>query len=357
MADGFMSRARRRVGIIAFPGVNAIDIAGPLEVFATAGRGDGGSPHSQGAYETLVIGLDQEPFRVESGLRMLPDCTLGKAPHLDTLIIPGGWGLRVPATCAVVGAWLRQHAGAVRRVCAVCTGIYGLAHAGLLDGRRATTHWRLADEVARRFPGVQVHGDAIFIRDGRFYTSGGITAGIDLALALVEEDLGSREALAVARELLVYLKRPGGQDQFSEPLRWQARSARHGEGAFADLVAWVHAHLQQDLSVEHLAARVGMSPRHFSRRFTAAMGCTPGQMVERARLDAAREHLLTARDPVERIAVSVGFGSADVFRRRFAHRFGVSPRAYRERFTAAPPADRPEAERFARTPPASRIGA
>jgi transcriptional regulator GlxA family with amidase domain len=336
MADGFMGHRRRRVGFIGFPGANAIDIAGPLEVFATAGRDDSGGAASQGAYETLLIGLDGEPFRLESGLTMVPDCALGEAPELDTLIVPGGWGLRVPATCAAVSSWLRQHTAGVRRVCAVCTGVYGLAHAGLLQGRRVTTHWRLAADVARRFPGMQVQGDALFIRDGRFYTSGGITAGVDLALALVEEDLGPRAALAVARELVVYLKRPGGQEQYSEPLRWQARSTGRGENGFADLIAWVHAHLQQDLSVERLAARVGVSPRHFSRRFTAAMGCTPGELVESARLDAARTRLLASRDPVERIAVSVGFGSADVFRRRFARRFGISPRSYRERFAPAP---------------------
>jgi transcriptional regulator GlxA family with amidase domain len=343
MADGNMSRRRRRVGVIGFPGANAIDIAGPLEVFATAGR-DGDSCRAQGAYETLLIGLTRAPFRLESGLTMLPDCVLAEAPGLDTLIVPGGWGLREPATCAAVAAWLRVQAAGVRRLCGVCTGIYGLAAAGLLDGRRATTHWRLAEDVARRFPGVQLQGDALFVRDGRLYTSGGITAGIDLALALVEEDLGATTALAVARELVVYLKRPGGQDQYSEQLRWQARSAGHGEAGFTDLVAWVHAHLQQDLSVERMAARMGVSPRHFSRRFTAAMGCTPGQMVESARLDAARERLLASRDPVERIASSVGFASADVFRRRFARRFGISPRSYRERFSAHPSAGRAELE-------------
>jgi transcriptional regulator GlxA family with amidase domain len=340
MADGHVSRNPRRVGLLGFEGANAIDITGPLEVFATAGRAGGAESGPHGAYETVLIGLDREPFRTESGLRLLPDCTLARAPELDTLIVPGGWGLRQPVTLATAASWLHRYARGARRVCAVCTGIYALAQAGLLDGRRATTHWRLAGEVARRFPAVSVQGDALFVRDGRFYTSGGITAGIDLALALVEEDLGSRAALAVARELVVYLKRPGGQEQYSEPLRWQARATREGADGFADLIAWVHAHLQQDLSVERLAARVGVSPRHFSRRFSAAVGCTPGELVESARLDAARERLLASRDPVERIAASVGFGSADVFRRRFARRFGISPRSYRQRFARSLSSDR-----------------
>lgn len=334
MADGYMSGRRRCVGLLAFPGANALDITGPWEVFATAGR-EGGAPGAKGAYDLVLLSATAQPLVLESGLRLVPDCVLADAPRLDTLIVPGGNGLRVPAICAPIAAWLRQHAGEARRVCAVCSGVYGLAAAGLLEGRSVTTHWSVADDFARRFPGIKVRGDALFLRDGRFYTSGGITAGIDLSLALVEEDLGSTIALAVARELVVYLKRPGGQEQYSEPLRWQARALRSGGKGFADLIAWVHAHLQQDLSVERLASRVGSSPRHFSRRFKAALGCTPGELVENARLDAARERLLSSRDSIERIAASVGFGSADVLRRRFAHRFGISPRSYRERFAPA----------------------
>jgi transcriptional regulator GlxA family with amidase domain len=273
--------------------------------------------------------LTEEPFVAESGIRFLPDCQLPNAPSFDTLIVPGGWGLREPATCAAVSAWLRDRAPRTRRVATVCTGIYGLAPTGLLDGRSATTHWRFVEDATRRFPRVNVRGDALFLKDGRYYTSGGITAGIDLALALIEEDLGASAALAVAREMVMYLKRPGGQDQYSEPLRFQTRSA----DSFSELIAWIYTHLGRDLSVEVLAGRAGLSARHFSRRFTAAVGCTPAEFVENARLCEARQRLIDTRKNIEGVAASLGFRSSDVFRRRFERHFGIAPRNYRERFT------------------------
>lgn len=335
MGDGHMAEARKRIGIIGFEGVNAVDVVGPLEVFATAGRADCTSRHSQGGYQTLLIGADRGPFLAESGARFVPDVSLDEAPQLDTVIVPGGWGLREPSTNEAVSVWLRSRAAGIRRVCSVCTGIYGLAPTGLLDGRCVTTHWRFAGDVERRFPALRVHGNALFLKDGPFYTSGGVTAAIDLALALVEEDLGLRSALAVARELVVYVKRPGGQEQYSEPLRLQTRLAGRQEG-FADLIAWILGHLQQDLSVEALAERAALSPRHFSRRFTAAMDCTPADFVENARLAEARERLTASGRSIDSIAASVGFRSADVFRRRFFSRFGLSPRSYRERFAPVP---------------------
>jgi transcriptional regulator GlxA family with amidase domain len=330
-----MGATRRRIGVIGFEGVNAIDVAGPLEVFANAGRADCSSRHSHGVYETCVIGTGRGPFRAESGARFLPDVSLDEAPELDTVIVPGGWGLREPATNRAVSSWLQGRAPGIRRVCTVCTGIYALAPTGLLDGRSVTTHWRFAEDVERRFPALRVREDALFLRDGRFYTSGGVTAAIDLALALVEEDLGMRTALAVARELVVYVKRPGGQEQYSEPLRFQTRVCAGTEEGFADLIAWVLSHLQQDLSVDALAQRAALSPRHFSRRFTAAVGRTPAEFVETARLTEARERLAASRRTIDSIAASVGFRSADVFRRRFVSRFGLSPRSYRERFAAS----------------------
>jgi transcriptional regulator GlxA family with amidase domain len=185
--------------------------------------------------------------------------------------------------------------------------------------------------VAKQFPRLTVDATALFIKDGRYYTSGGVTAGIDLALALVEEDLGPRVALGVARELVVYLKRPGGQEQYSEPLRFQVQSADR----FSDLIAWICAHLERDLSVTVLADRARLSPRHFSRRFSEAFGCTPAQFVDSVRLSAARERLTAPGRTVDRVAASVGFASADVFRRRFRRRFGVAPSNYRERFLTA----------------------
>jgi transcriptional regulator GlxA family with amidase domain len=253
---------------------------------------------------------------------------LSDAPALDTLIVPGGWGLRVPSTNAAVSTWLRSRAPRIRRVACVCTGVYGLAPTGLLNRRRVTTHWRFAEDLGKRFPQLTIDANALFVKDGRFYTSGGITAGIDLALALVEEDLGPRVALTVARELVVFLKRPGGQEQFSEALRFQVHSADR----FADLIAWISAHLGRNLSVPVLADRARLSPRHFSRRFHETFGCTPAQFVDNLRLTEARERLTTPGRTVDSIALSVGFASADVFRRRFRRRFGVAPKNYRERF-------------------------
>lgn len=319
---------QRAIGILGFEGVNALDMSGPMEVFAQASIvADKTAPR----YRLHVIGLDMRLFRAESGLAIAPECTLTNAPPLDTLIVPGGAGLREPAVNAVVAGWLRSHAPHIRRVAAVCTGIYGLAPTGLLDGRKVTTHWRFAADIAQRFPSLQVDDNAIFIRSGHYCTSAGITAGIDLALALVEEDLGPHVALGVARDLVVYLKRPGGQEQYSEPLRYQARSGDQ----FADLAAWIDGHLNEDCAVEALASRVNLGPRHFGRRFRDAFGCTPAAYVENARLNEARRRLGSHHHSVERIAASVGFRSGDVMRRAFERRFGLSLLEYRERFGLA----------------------
>jgi transcriptional regulator GlxA family with amidase domain len=249
------------VGILGFEGANALDMVGPLEAFATAGRLDPSDKASRGLYEAVVIGLTDTPFAAESGIRFVPGCRTSHAPHVDTLIVPGGWGLREPATCAAVSAFLLDRAPRTRRVASVCTGLYGLAATGLLDGRRATTHWRFAQDAARRFPRLNVLGDALFLKDGRYYTSGGITAGIDLSLALIEEDLGPRVSLAVAREMVMYLKRPGGQSQYSEPLRFQTGSVE----SFSELVAWIYTHLDRDLSSEVLAARARLKAGSMTR--------------------------------------------------------------------------------------------
>ena len=325
-----MAKAVGRIGVLGFEGANAVDLVGPMEAFATAGRADCTQRESRGSYEVCMIGLTGQPFAAESGIRFMPHCGLKEAPPLDTLIVPGGWGVREPATNAALSAWLRTRASRVRRLACVCTGIYGLAPTGLLDGRRVTTHWRFIEDVARRFPKVRIQADALFLKDGQYYTSGGVTAGIDLALALIEEDMGPRTALAVARELVVYLKRPGGQEQYSEPLQFQSRSL----DSFSDLIAWICAHLRQDLSVAALAERARLSPRHFSRRFTAALGCTPAEFVSAARLREARDRLTASRRSIDSIAASVGFHSADVFRRQFQERFGIAPKSYRERFAS-----------------------
>jgi transcriptional regulator GlxA family with amidase domain len=229
---------------------------------------------------------------------------------------------------------LKSQAGGIRRIASVCTGVYGLAATGLLDGRQVTTHWRFTRDVARRFPNIKVNPDALFLKDGPFYTSAGVTAGIDLSLALIEEDYGPGVALSVARELVMYLKRPGGQEQYSEPLQFQIQSTDR----FADLAAWMMRHLHQDLSVEVLADKACLCPRHFSRRFKEVFGTTPALYVEGLRLNEARRRLTLPNQTIESIAASVGFKSADVFRRAFERRFGVTPSGYRIRFAPYPEA-------------------
>jgi transcriptional regulator GlxA family with amidase domain len=210
----------------------------------------------------------------------------------------------------------------------VCTGIYGLAPSGLLDGRRATTHWRFAADVARRYPALRMEPDALFLRDGSFYTSAGVTAGIDLALALIEEDLGPKAAVRVAREMVVYFRRAGGQEQYSEPLRFQAQATDR----FSELAAWMIGHLRHDLSIEALARRANLSPRHFHRLFTQSIGQSPATLVEHLRLDEARRHLTRSGVTVAQAAEAAGFRSADSMRRAFKRRFGLMPSSYAAHF-------------------------
>lgn len=320
------------IGVLGFDGVNALDLTGPLEVFANANELEGGDDRGRWPYRLLVIGVRRGSFTAESGVSFRPHCELRGAPPLDTLIVPGGRGLREKAaTNAAAARWIAQRAPRTRRVVSVCTGIFGIAPTGLLDGRRVTTHWRQAPLLARQYPALRVDSNALFLRDGKFYTGGGITAGIDLALALIEEDRGPRAALAVAREMVVYLKRPGGQEQYSEPLRAQTRASDR----FADLVAWIDGHLDADLSVEALAQRACLSPRHFSRRFGATFGRTPADYVEDRRMGEARRRLTARGQTIEGLAAALGFSGGDVFRRAFERRFGISPSQYRERFAAA----------------------
>ena len=314
--------ATRRIGFVGFRNALALDIVGPMEAFSLACEIE---PARRPRYRCLLLGLNRRPFATESGLVLRPDFSLADAPALDTVVIPGGAGLRDPAVNAHIAGWLRACAGGIRRVAAVCTGLYGLAPTGLLDGRRAATHWRFAEDAARRFPKVAIDADALFVRDGRFYTSAGVTAGIDLALALIEEDHGAHLAIRVAREMVVHQKRAGGQQQYSEPLRYQAEY----QDRFGEVASWLTSHLAGDLSVETLAQRACLSPRHFSRRFKQAFRTTPADFVERARLDEARRRLAAAGRSLSQVAESVGFGSTDAFRRAFTRRFGVTPGAFR----------------------------
>jgi transcriptional regulator GlxA family with amidase domain len=330
----------KRIGLIGFDGVVAIDLSGPADAFAIA-KEMARDPKPD--YEIVVISSSSKTFVSESGLVFKPQRTFKNAPSLDTLIVPGGSGARKPATTRSVSAFVRARADSTRRIASVCSGIYALAATGLLAGRNVTTHWNHAQNVARRFPDLKVNDNAIFIKDGQFYTSGGATAGIDLALALIEEDYGRQVSLTVARQLVVYLKRSGGQEQFSEPLRFQTESLSR----FSELTTWIHTHLNYDLSVEALAGRACLCPRHFSRRFKVDVGASPAEFVERLRLDEARRRLSNGDNSVENVGLSVGFKSADAFRRAFERRLGVSPSEFRRRFSSATkllPVQRPRRE-------------
>ncbi|WP_024761490.1 GlxA family transcriptional regulator [Streptomyces exfoliatus] len=316
---------QRPVLVVLFDGVQSLDVTGPYEVFAGAGRAAG----HPAAYPIRTASLDGGPVRTHSGLRLLPDTTLAAAvadgaPH--TLVVPGGEGTREPAPALI--DWLRTHAPDAGRLVSVCTGALLLAEAGLLDGHRATTHWIACDHLARCYPEVDVDPDPIFVRDGRLSTSAGVTAGIDLALALVEEDLGRDVALTVARHLVVFLRRPGNQAQFSVQL--SAQTARREP--LRDLQQWITEHPGDDLSVEALAARARFSPRHFARAFHAETGTTPGRYVDRVRLEHARRLLEETSRGVEEVSRASGYGTPEAMRRAFVKALGTAPADYRRRF-------------------------
>jgi transcriptional regulator GlxA family with amidase domain len=319
----------KHIVIVGYDDITSLDLSGPLEAFSSAHVEDSrGRP--QPCYRVTIAALGAKTFRSESGLRMTATCFLSSLRHLDTLLIPGGKGMRTSPANLKLANWITPRVNDIRRVASVCTGIYGLAPTGLLDGRRVTTHWKFADDLAARFPCLKVDAKPLYIKDGKFYTSAGVTAGIDLSLALIEEDFGPQVALAVARELVVYVKRSGGQEQFSEPLKFQVASTSR----FADLAAWMVGHLDRDLSVEVLAERINLCPRQFSRRFRDEFKSSPAAFVQRLRLDEARKRLAAAGGTVESVADSVGFHDPDSFRRAFVQRFGLAPQHYRGRFVA-----------------------
>jgi transcriptional regulator GlxA family with amidase domain len=324
----------RRIGFLAFDGMQALDLFGPADAFGSDAFIN--DPDNEFAkeppYQVVIIGLGRRDIRSSVGAVIRAESVANPASasrlKLDTLIVPGGAGLRHNDAAARATEWILAAAPHVRRIASVCTGIYGLAPTGLLDGRRVTTHWSAVADVAVRYPRLILERDDIFVKDGRFYTSAGVTAGIDLALALIEEDLGNEWALTVARELVVYLKRTGGQQQFSEPLRFQTE----GGDRLGDLALWIARHLGDDLPVERLAARCCLSPRQFARAFRHKFGLPPGAFVEELRLAEASRRLAARHVPIGRIARSVGYASDDVFRRAFERRFGVSPTTYRRGF-------------------------
>lgn len=311
---------------MAFTGAQSLDFVGPLEVFAIADR------LSPGRYSPELVAPGGRPFATGSGLTVTPDrSTRACRGAIDTLVVAGGQGVRDALRDDALIRWLRDAAGRSRRVTSVCTGAFLLAEAGLLDGRRATTHWASAGRLAERYPGVDVDSESIFVRDGDVWTSAGVTAGMDLALALVEDDLDPEAALEVARWLVVFAKRPGGQAQFSVALAAQTAQRE----PLREVQEWVRANPAGDASVEALAARACMSPRNFSRAFHREVGMTPAAWVEAARVDLAKGLLETTFASTEAVTAECGFGTVETLRRAFRRRVGVSPGQYRERFRAA----------------------
>ncbi|WP_306335812.1 GlxA family transcriptional regulator [Streptomyces sp. KL118A] len=320
--------AQRIVLVVLFDDVQSLDVTGPVEVFTGAGLCTA-DPRS--GYLVRTASLDGGPVRTSSGLTLVPDFALADAPEPHTLLVPGGQGTR--GQDPELTGWLRENGPRAERLVSVCTGAIRLAEAGLLEGRRATTHWAYCDRLARDHPGIEVDPDPIYVRDGHVATSAGVTAGIDLALALVEEDLGREVALTVARHLVVFLRRPGNQAQFSVQLA--AQTARREP--LREVQQWITEHPADDLSVDALAARARLSPRHFARAFQADTGLTPGKYVERVRVEHARRLLEDTSDGVEEISRACGYGTPEAMRRAFVKLLGAAPAEYRRRFHPVPP--------------------
>ena len=315
-----------RIAILAFPRFQLLDVAGPADVFAEASQQLG----DRRAYHVQVIGTGEGMLKSSGGLRLGIDSTVAKhRGAIDTLLVAGSPRVEDMAADTQLQDWLRRQARTVRRYGSVCSGAFVLAASGLLDGKRVATHWKLAGQLASDYPLASVESDAIYVRDGQLFTSAGVTAGMDLALAMVEEDHGRDLALSVARQLVMFLKRPGGQSQFSAHLAAQT-SERSGMREVQDHVL---ANLKGDLSVPALAQLAGMSERNFARIFKDEAGMTPAEFVELARIDEARRRLEASDLPLKRLADAVGYSNADALRRAFTRRVGVAPRDYRRQFT------------------------
>jgi len=319
----------RKVVIVAYPGVQSLDVTGPLEVFAGAQQLIDATARADRGYEIRIVSVEGQPLSTSSGLVLTPHAALADVSlAIDTLIVAGGSGHEQAAADRSLIGWISRAAASARRTASVCTGAFLLARAGLLDGRRATTHWVSAGQLARQYPEVSVDPDPIFLRDGPIWTSAGVTAGMDLALALVEEDLDRDAALAIARHLVLFLRRPGNQSQFSATL---AAQQPHRE-PLREVQRTVIENISAPHTVDAMAALANMSPRHFARAFRAETGVTPARYVERVRLEAARRRLEDGADPVATIAAACGFGTPETMRRSFLRALGVAPAEYRRRF-------------------------
>ncbi|UOK36914.1 GlxA family transcriptional regulator [Pseudomonas palleroniana] len=317
----------RIIHVLAFENAQVLDVTGPLQVFASTNdlARQRGLPLP---YAVSVIAAQAAPVVTSAGLALVAEPLPPADTPVDTLVIAGGWGVYGAAEDPVLVDWVREKARHTRRMASVCTGAFLLAASGVLDGRRVATHWTRCEELARKFPALTVESNPIFIQQGSVWTSAGVTAGIDLCLALVEEDLGRAVAMEVARHLVVFLKRPGGQSQFSVAL-----SLQRGDSRFAELHAWIADNLNLDLNLSTLAAKACMSERSFVRHYRAETGQTPARAVELIRVEAARRQLADSTLPIKRIAVQCGFGSEETLRRSFLRALAVTPQAYRERFS------------------------
>lgn len=319
-----------QVVVVVFDGVQSLDVTGPYEVLAGANAVLDRTGSGATRYRLTIASVDGGPVTTESGLQIMT-APVGAAP-VDTLVIPGGSGARTASRDPRLLECVTALAARAERVVTVCTGVFVAAAAGIADGRTVTTHWAWAAELAREFPDVTVDADPIYLRDGDLWSSAGVTAGIDLALALVEHDHDADVAQVIARWLVMFLRRPGGQTQFAAPV-WVERAVTSPVRTAQDLV---DAEPGGDHRVDALAARVGMSARHFTRRFAAETGVSPARYVADVRVEAARRALETTGDTVDAIARRCGFGTGETMRRTFARRMGVSPDQYRQRFRHQP---------------------
>ncbi|MGJ7531360.1 GlxA family transcriptional regulator [Variovorax sp. GB1P17] len=323
-----MRATTKTIAILAMPGAQLLDVSGPLDVFAEANV-----QARTEAYRLLVIASRPGPIRSSSGVRLMPDAVVGEEIEgpIHTLLVAGTPHAASAASNADVNAWLRKLTPKVRRFGSVCSGAFILAQAGLLNGRRVTTHWAVADQLARDFPSVTVDVDAIHVRDGRLRTAAGVTAGLDLSLALVEEDLGREVAVKVAAQLVMFFKRPGGQMQFSR----KGEAAPIGRSALQEVQRWIAANPSMDHSVASLASRMGLSGRHFARLFSQEVGVTPAVWVEETRVATARRLLEAGDAAPKQVASQCGFADVDTLRRAFQRQVGITPAEYRKRYAHA----------------------
>ena len=305
------------IGVLIFPDFQLLDAAGPISAFEIASRYTGNAPAIR------VLAMKPGPVRSSSGVEMMAR-GLRPSGAITTLIVAGGVGSRGPAICPKTLAFVRGIAKRGVRVASVCSGAYVLAKAGLLDGRRATTHWQRTQHFVRTYPKVKLEADQIYVRDGNIWTSAGISAGIDLALAIIAEDHGEEVAQNTARELVLYHRRSGGQSQFSSLLELKAANGR-----FGPLLAWAREHLDAPLTVEDMAEQAGMSARHFTRAFIAETGTTPSKAVERLRIEVARQRVQSSSEAIERVAETTGFRDPERMRRAFIRAFGQPPQSLR----------------------------